>query len=82
MKCICDKIILVTKYENCIHTSKLGSWVKFCVVTIIDINQLNLGLFGGLTFLVESSLKICVFFIFSTIKAKYFMYLKKKINIK
>jgi hypothetical protein len=39
---------------------------------------LNLRPFGSLIFLVKNSLKICVFFIFSAIKEKYFMYLKKK----
>jgi hypothetical protein len=29
MENICDKIILVTKYENYIYTSKLSLWVKF-----------------------------------------------------
>jgi hypothetical protein len=48
------------------------------VVTIIDIHQLNLGPFGSLKILAENSLKICVFFFFSVIKEKYFMYLKKK----
>jgi hypothetical protein len=36
---------------------------------------LNLKSFGSLKILVENSLKICVF---SAIKAKYFMYLKKE----
>ncbi len=31
MENICDKIILVTKYENQINTSKLMLWVKFFV---------------------------------------------------
>jgi hypothetical protein len=49
------------------------------VVIIIDIHQLNLGPFGSLNYLVKNSLKLCVFFSFiSTIKEKYFMYLKKK----
>jgi hypothetical protein len=52
------------------------------VVTIIDIHQLNLGPFGSLKFLVENLLKICVCVFFKTIKAKYFMYLKKKRNTK
>jgi hypothetical protein len=39
---------------------------------------MNLGSFGSLNFLVENSLKICVFSFFSAIKAKYFMYLTKK----
>jgi hypothetical protein len=49
--------------------------VNFFVIIIIDIHQLNLGPFGSLEFLVENSLKKNSFF--STIKAKYFMYLKK-----
>ncbi len=51
--------------------------MKCFLVIIIGIHQMNLGPFGSLKFLVENSLK-CVFFsFFSTIKAKYFMYLKK-----
>jgi hypothetical protein len=50
MKYICDKIILVTKFENCVYISKLGFWVEFLdesffVVYGIDIHQLNLGPF-------------------------------------
>jgi len=66
MKYICNEIILITEYENCIHISKLRLWVEFFVeifvVTIIDIHQLNLGPFGSLKFLVENSLKMCGFF--------------------
>ncbi len=40
---------------------------------------MNLGPFGSLIFLVENSLKICFFHFFLAIKAKYLMYLKKKI---
>jgi len=46
--------------------------VKFFVLTIIDIHQLNLGLFGSFKILVENSLKICVFFIFINNKSKIF----------
>jgi hypothetical protein len=51
MKYICDKIILVTKFENCTYFSKLGFKVEFLdesffvVYGIDDIHQLNLGPF-------------------------------------
>jgi hypothetical protein len=48
------------------------------MVTNIDIQQLNLGPFGSLKFLVENLLKVCFFSFFSAIKEKYIMYLKKK----
>jgi hypothetical protein len=51
--------------KNYIHTSKPGlRWSflgNFLVVTIIDIHQMNLELFGSLNFLVENSLKVCFF---------------------
>jgi hypothetical protein len=83
MKYICDKIILITKFIK-LHTYFKTKVVveflaNFFVVIIIDIHQLNLGPFGSLNYLVKNSLKLCVFFSFiSTIKEKYFMYLKKK----
>jgi len=52
--------------------------VNFFVVTIIDIHQLTIRPFENLNFLVENSLKICVFSFFSIIKEKYFMYFYKK----
>ncbi len=42
------------------------------------MHQLNLGPFGSLEVLVENSLKNVFFSFFLAIKAKYFMYLKKK----
>jgi hypothetical protein len=56
--------------------------VNFFAINDIDIHQLNLGPFRSLKILVENSLEICVFLIFSTIKAKSFMYLIKKTNTK
>jgi thioredoxin-related protein len=47
------------------------------VVTIIDIHQLNLGPFGSLNFWLKIHSKYVFFF--SAIKAKYCMYLKKKL---
>ncbi len=52
--------------------------MNFFVVIIIDIHQLNLGPFESSKLLVENSLKNVFFPFFSAIKAKYFMYLKKK----
>ncbi len=49
--------------------------MKFFVLTIIDIHQLNLKPFGSFKILVENSLKIWFFSFFSTIKVKYFKYL-------
>jgi hypothetical protein len=66
MKYIYDKIILVMKYEK-LHTyfkTKVVGGFFWFVVTIIDIYQMNLGPFGSLNFLVENSLKICVFSFF------------------
>ncbi len=40
------------------------------MVNDIDIHQLNMASFESLNFLVENSLKICVFFFFLVIKAK------------
>ncbi len=86
MKYICDEIILVTKYE------KLHTYFKTRVVGGIFgeifcgqwyyIHQLNLGSFGGLKFLVEISLKICVFFMFFNNKRKIIYVFKEKTNIK
>jgi hypothetical protein len=64
--------------KKCVNTSKLGLWVEFFVVTVIDIHQLNLGLFGTSKFLVENSLKICVFFIFFSNKSTIFNVFKEK----
>jgi len=84
MKFICDKIILYTKYEK-LHTNfktrVVGGIFRF-VVTIIDIHQLNLRSFGSLRFLVENSLKICVFFHFFNNKGKMFYVFKGKTNTK
>jgi hypothetical protein len=46
------------------------------------IHQLNIGPFGGLKFLVENSLKICVFFMFFNNKGKIIYVFKEKSNIK
>jgi hypothetical protein len=48
------------------------------VVTIIDIHELKLGPFGSLKFLVENSLKICVFSFFFNNKEKIFYIFEKK----
>ncbi len=52
------------------------------MVTIIDIHQLSLGPFEGLKFLVENSLKICVFFILFSNKDKIFYIFKINPNTK
>jgi hypothetical protein len=54
----------------------------FFVVNDFDRHQLNLGPFGSLKFLVEDSLKICVFFIFFNNKSKIIYVLKEKTNTK
>jgi hypothetical protein len=68
--------------KNCIHTSKLGLWVEFfgeffCGhyywYTSIEFGDIwKFKKFGW------KLIKKCVFFIFSAIKEKYFIYLKKK----
>jgi hypothetical protein len=52
--------------------------VNFFVVIIIDIHQLNLRPSRGLEFLVENSLKMCVFFIFFNNNGKIFYAFGKK----
>jgi hypothetical protein len=55
---------------------------EFFVVTIIDIHQMNLRPFGSLKFLVENSLKICVFCIFFSNKGKILFVFEEKTNTK
>jgi hypothetical protein len=68
--------------KYCIHTSKLGLWVNvlvnFFVVNDIDIHQLNLGPFENFKFVIENSLQIIFFFIFSIMKEKIIYVFKKK----
>jgi hypothetical protein len=59
----------------CIHISKLGLWVQFFVVIIIDIHQLNLKPFASFKFLVKNSY---IYIYNFDIKEKYFMYFFKK----
>jgi hypothetical protein len=56
--------------------------VNFFVVTIIDINQMNLGPFESLKILAENSLKLCVFFIFFSTKSQIFYVFEEKTNTK
>ncbi len=55
--------------------------MKFFVVTIIDIHQMNLGPFGSLKFLVENSLKNVSFHFFSN-KGKIFYVFEENTNTK
>jgi hypothetical protein len=83
MKYICDKIIFNMKYENCIHTSKLGLWMEF-------FNEFFCGHYYWYTSIESRAIwkfkifgwkfiKNMCFFHFSTIKAKCFMYFFKPI---
>jgi hypothetical protein len=86
MKYICDKIILITKYEK-LHTYfktrvVSGIFGEFLCGHYYDIHQMNLGPFGSLNFLVENSLKICVFFKIFNNKGKIFYVFEEKSNTK
>jgi hypothetical protein len=65
MQYICDKIILDTEYEK-LHTyfktKVVGEFFLWSLLLIYI--KLNLRPFGYLRFLVENSLKICVFHFF------------------
>ncbi len=55
---ICDKIILVTKFEKIAYMfqnqgCECNSWVNFFMVYDNDINELNLGPFRDLKFFDE-----------------------------
>jgi len=87
MKYIYDKIILVTKYEK-LHTyfktKVVGGffwWFFFCGHYYWYISNESRAIWKFKNFGWKFIKNMC-FFIFPAIKAKYFMYLTKKINTK
>jgi len=61
MEYICDKIILIKKFENCMYISKLELWVE-CLSELydIDLHQSNFKPFKILKFLDEILFEKCV----------------------